>query len=67
MVRHDVDRPERGVLRAERGLEAGPGDDDIEILIEEGGNVEVKFSGPDGVTVDLSEQGWMGTHEAEGD
>ena len=25
------------------------------------GNVEVKFSGPDGVTVDLSETGWLGT------
>ena len=25
------------------------------------GNVEVKFSGPDGVTVDLSESGWLGT------
>jgi methylmalonyl-CoA/ethylmalonyl-CoA epimerase len=24
-------------------------------------NVEVKFTGPDGVTVDLSEAGWMGT------
>ena len=26
----------------------------------EGGNVEVKFLGPDGVTVDLSEAGWAG-------
>ncbi len=25
------------------------------------GNVEVKFKGPDGVTVDLSEHGWAGT------
>ena len=25
------------------------------------GNVEVKFTGPDGVTVDLSEAGWVGT------
>jgi hypothetical protein len=25
------------------------------------GNVEVKFSGPDGVTIDLSEDGWLGT------
>ena len=24
------------------------------------GNVEVKFTGPDGVTVDLSETGWAG-------
>jgi catechol 2,3-dioxygenase-like lactoylglutathione lyase family enzyme len=24
------------------------------------GNVEVKFSGPDGVTIDLSEHGWLG-------
>jgi glyoxylase I family protein len=27
----------------------------------EGGNVEVKYSGPDGVTVDVSETGWVGT------
>ena len=27
------------------------------------GNVEVKFSGPDGVTVDLSEDGWLGTDD----
>lgn len=25
------------------------------------GNVEVKFSGPEGVTIDLSEHGWLGT------
>ena len=25
------------------------------------GNVEVKYSGPDGVTVDVSETGWLGT------
>jgi catechol 2,3-dioxygenase-like lactoylglutathione lyase family enzyme len=24
------------------------------------GNVEVKFTGPDGVTIDLSEHGWLG-------
>ena len=24
------------------------------------GNVEVKFTGPDGITVDLSETGWAG-------
>ncbi len=29
--------------------------------MEARGNVEVKFSGPDGVTVDLSEHGWLGT------
>jgi catechol 2,3-dioxygenase-like lactoylglutathione lyase family enzyme len=28
--------------------------------MEARGNVEVKFSGPDGVTVDLSETGWAG-------
>ena len=28
-----------------------------------GGNVEVKFSGPDGVTIDLSEHGWLGTKD----
>ena len=25
------------------------------------GNVEVEFKGPDGVTIDLSEHGWLGT------
>lgn len=25
------------------------------------GNVEIKFTGPDGVTIDLSEHGWVGT------
>ena len=25
------------------------------------GNVEVKFTGPDGVTIDLAEHGWLGT------
>ena len=34
-----------------------PGTDGMEAR----GNVEVKFSGPDGVTVDLSEHGWAGT------
>lgn len=33
-----------------------PGTDEMEAR----GNVEVKFSGPDGVTVDLSEHGWAG-------
>jgi catechol 2,3-dioxygenase-like lactoylglutathione lyase family enzyme len=28
------------------------------------GNIEVKFSGPDGVTIDLSEHGWLGTKKA---
>src|SRR5438876_10385221 len=27
----------------------------------DGGNVEVKYSGPDGVMVDVSETGWVGT------
>ncbi len=27
------------------------------------GNIEVKFSGPDGVTIDLSEHGWVGTQQ----
>jgi glyoxylase I family protein len=27
------------------------------------GNIEVKFSGPDGVTIDLSEDGWVGTKQ----
>ena len=29
--------------------------------MEKRGNVEVKFYGPDGVTVDLSADGWAGT------
>ncbi|MDA0799444.1 MAG: VOC family protein [Chloroflexi bacterium] len=29
--------------------------------MEKRGNVEIKFYGPDGVTVDLSEDGWAGT------
>ena len=29
------------------------------------GNVEVKFHGPNGVTFDLSEDGWIGTHDEE--
>ena len=29
--------------------------------MEARGNVEVKFNGPDGVTFDLSEHGWVGT------
>jgi len=28
---------------------------------QEHGNVEVKYTGPDGVTVDVSETGWVGT------
>jgi catechol 2,3-dioxygenase-like lactoylglutathione lyase family enzyme len=27
------------------------------------GNIEVKFTGPDGVTIDLSEHGWVGTKQ----
>ena len=27
----------------------------------EGGNVEVKYTGPDGIMVDVSETGWVGT------
>ena len=27
------------------------------------GNVEVKFTGPDGITIDLSETGWVGQRE----
>jgi glyoxylase I family protein len=27
----------------------------------EGGNVEVKYTGPDGVMIDVSETGWVGT------
>ena len=28
---------------------------------QEGGNVEVKYSGPDGVIIDVSQTGWVGT------
>jgi len=27
----------------------------------DGGNVEVKYNGPDGVMIDVSETGWVGT------
>src|SRR5215470_6885247 len=37
-----------------RALGVGPG-------FESHGNVEVKYSGPDGVMVDVSETGWVGT------
>ena len=29
------------------------------------GNVEVKFTGPDGITIDLSEFGWLGQREED--
>ena len=32
-----------------------------------GGNVEVKYSGPDGVMVDVSETGWVGTSQLGAD
>src|SRR6266851_5211014 len=43
--RHDINE----------ALGVGPGHD------HRYGNVEVKYSGPDGVTVDVSETGWVGT------
>src|SRR5260370_878693 len=43
--RHDINE----------ALGVGPGPD------HRYGNVEVKYSGPDGVTVDVSETGWAGT------
>jgi len=53
---------------AERLAAAGsaPRDDVNEALgvghgRRDGGNVEVKYSGPDGVMVDVSETGWVGT------
>ncbi len=30
--------------------------------VRRGSNVEVKFNGPDGVMIDLSQSGWVGTH-----
>ena len=44
--------PRRDINEA---LGVGPGHD------HRYGNVEVKYSGPDGVTVDVSETGWVGT------
>lgn len=38
-----------------------PGTEEMEAR----GNVEVKFTGPDGVTVDLSETGWLGTSDSK--
>jgi catechol 2,3-dioxygenase-like lactoylglutathione lyase family enzyme len=32
----------------------------------QGGNVEVKYRGPDNVTVDVSETGWVGTSPLDG-
>jgi glyoxylase I family protein len=53
---------------AEKLAEAGvPRRDDINAALgvghgpRQGGNVEVKYSGPDGVIVDVSETGWVGT------
>jgi catechol 2,3-dioxygenase-like lactoylglutathione lyase family enzyme len=53
---------------AEKLAEAGaPRRDDINTALgvgqgpRHGGNVEVKYSGPDGVIVDVSETGWVGT------
>jgi glyoxylase I family protein len=53
---------------AEKLAEAGsPRRDDINEALgvgqgpRHGGNVEVKYSGPDGVIVDVSETGWVGT------
>ncbi|HTK91903.1 MAG TPA: VOC family protein [Verrucomicrobiae bacterium] len=52
---------------AEKLAAAGsPQRDDINAALGVGGsaryaNVEVKYTGPDGVTVDVSETGWVGT------
>jgi catechol 2,3-dioxygenase-like lactoylglutathione lyase family enzyme len=53
---------------AERLAAAGsPPRDDVNAALgvgqgrREHGNVEVKYSGPDGVMVDVSESGWVGT------
>jgi hypothetical protein len=32
-------------------------------MAQRGANVEVKFAGPDDVTIDLSEHGWAGTKD----
>ena len=37
--------------------------DATQAIAQRQSNMEVKFLGPDGVTVDLSEQGWVGTDE----
>ncbi len=46
--------PRRDDINAALGVGHGP---------RAGGNVEVKYSGPDGVIIDVSETGWVGTHE----
>jgi len=50
-LREAGSRPRDDVNQA---LEVGPG-------YERHGNVEVKYSGPDGVMLDVSETGWVGT------
>jgi glyoxylase I family protein len=44
--------PKRDDINAALGVGHGP---------RHGGNVEVKYTAPDGVTVDVSETGWVGT------
>jgi glyoxylase I family protein len=44
--------PRRDDINAALGVGQGP---------RHGGNVEVKYTAPDGVTVDVSETGWVGT------
>jgi len=39
------------------------GMDATQAIVQRQANMEVKFLGPDGVTVDLSEEGWVGTDE----
>ena len=39
------------------------GMDTTQAIAQRQANMEVKFLGPDGVTVDLSEEGWVGTDE----
>jgi glyoxylase I family protein len=46
--------PRRDDINAALGVGHGP---------RAGGNVEVKYSGPDGVIIDVSETGWVGTHD----
>ena len=43
------------------------GKDHIDTTMAAGGhaNFEIKWSGPDGVVIDISHTGWEGTHEAD--
>ena len=53
----DMEKARKKIEKAGAVHRPYPGTEEM----EKRGNVEVKFSGPDGVTIDLSEHGWAGT------